>query len=105
MRLRQATLSLGFCWIAFFPGAASPQMPSAPARLIVLSSPQGATILIDGQSTGQATPKTFVVAPRTYKVSLFGAGGNSACATPAVVTLASGQSKTVNCATNGWTIQ
>jgi hypothetical protein len=58
---------------------AAAQLPQQPARLVIKSNPEGATITIDGKTMSQKTNATFVVSPGTHYVSINSAGGNPTC--------------------------
>ncbi len=75
------------------------QMPSL-ARLIVQSNPRGAQISVNGKQTGQTTNAMFVVAPGDYTVSLSGA----AKCPDQNVSLHSGQTITMICTNENWTV-
>jgi hypothetical protein len=83
--------------ILLFPVAVSSQMPSL-GKLIIKSIPRGASITVNGSSTGQFTDALFAVAPGTYRVSVSG----SANCGDNPVTLKSGETKTLTCNGTTW---
>jgi hypothetical protein len=70
----------------------------------VTSTPQGATIMIDDQPTGQETPFTFRVYPGKHRVSLTGSSWG-ACNKPTRVKVSSGSLASVDCTGQRWSNQ
>ncbi len=86
--------------ILLVPGDLSSQMPPL-AKLIVKSNPKGARITVNDRPMGEVTDAVFVVAPGNYKVSVSG----SANCDDNLVTLQSGETKTLLCSGGTWTVQ
>lgn len=72
-----------------------------PAKLLVQSTPKGASITIDKRATKQVTDYTFVVSPGRHTVVVIGANLPK-CSKPLQVSVASGSVTTVSCTEAGW---
>jgi hypothetical protein len=69
-------------WVLLLPAGLPSQTPPQSGKLIITSTPKGATIVINGQKMQQLTDATFVVSSGTYRVSVADADGNlKNCAT------------------------
>ena len=85
-----------------FPGALSSQTPAQPGRLRVTSTPDGATVTINGASMTRKTPADFIVAPGAYTVETMGQAGKSTCA-KMTFTVLPGATLVVECSNEVWT--
>lgn len=88
------------CSLLLIPALLSSQRPPAPGKLSVTSTPSGATITIDNQSTGKETDFTFVVSPGDHSVSVK-KDALPNCVTK-MVTVTSGSVVLINCTATGW---
>lgn len=102
MRVRQRypILEAALFWFLLLPAGLPSQTPQKTGKLIVTSTPQGATIMINGKKAGQPTDATFVVSAGTYRVSV--TAGNLNCPARAFA-VASGSQTRAHCTAAGWT--
>ncbi len=94
-------LCLALCCLFLFPGLLRPQMPQAPGKLYITSTPPGGTVTIDNQQMRRLTPFTFVVSPGAHKVRVKGPAGKPMKCDPESPNVRSGYTVTVNCAAAG----
>ena len=87
------------------PGLLS-QSPAQPGVLQIDSSPDGASITVDGKLINQKTPASLVVAPGNYKVSVSGSGkpANPNCPVTSF-SVTSGQTAEHYCSGTTWTVK
>lgn len=96
------TLEAALCCVLLLPAASSQTSPQL-GKLVIKSTPQGATITINGQTMNQQTDATFVVSPGNYKVSVTGGVGNLNCPVPEKdVQVPPSSQATVLCLVTGW---
>jgi hypothetical protein len=86
------------CCLLLVTGALRSQMPSAPGRLAVKSTPPGATITIDNQRMKQPAPFTYLVSPGSHKVTARGPAGRTLKCSPESPYVGSGSTVEINCA-------
>jgi hypothetical protein len=85
------------CSLLLFPAPLLPQMPSAPGRLSVKSTPSGAVITIDNQEMRQHAPSTFAVSPGSHRVTAKDPSGKLLKCSPESPRVASGSTVQVDC--------
>jgi hypothetical protein len=103
VRRRSPVFEAALFWLLLLPAGLPSQTPKKTGKLIVTSTPQGATIVINGQKVPQPTNATFVVSAGTYRVSVADAEGKlKNCATK-VFSVSSGSQTTAYCTATGWT--
>jgi hypothetical protein len=92
MRTDAMVLALGFLfsWTLPLPKTSAFQKPPALAKLFINSSSAGASIEINGTPRSETTPVTLIVIPSTYSVKIGSCPAQS-------VTVASGETKEVDC--------
>jgi hypothetical protein len=91
------TIEVALCWALLWPGVLESQAP-ALAKLIIKSTPTGATITLNGKVRGK-TDAGFAVGPGRYTVTVSGAANCGA----KEFAITQGQNITVNCAEGKWT--
>jgi hypothetical protein len=85
--------------IGMLPLALSAQMPPQTCKLVIMSEPSDAVVMINGRKMENPTNATFVVLPGTYTVSV----SSSALVCPDIkLTVSVGQTLTRDCTKMGW---
>jgi len=91
--------------VFLYPPALLAQMPSQPGTLVINSEPTtGATVTINGKTTGKQTNATFIVSPGSYTVSVGSEGGNPYCAAKSIP-VGPGQTAVWLCSGTTWAKQ
>jgi hypothetical protein len=96
-RLFPVLMAALFC-LVLFPGLVRSQMPQAPGRLYVTSTPAGASVAVDNRRMSRQTPFTFVVSPGNHTVKVNGDG--LSCS--ASLNVPSSSTKSLHCTAKGW---
>jgi len=103
VRRRYPILEAALFGVLLLPAGLPSQTPQKTGKLIVTSTPQGATIVVNGKKVPQPTDATFVVSAGTYRVSVTDADGNlKNCGTKAF-SVSSGSQTRAHCTAAGWT--
>lgn len=91
-----SVLKMPLC-VVLFAELLPSQMPSAPGRLSVASTPPGATVTIDGRQMSRPAPSTFTVSPGSHKVTAETPAGEALTCNPGSPNVYSGSTVRVSC--------
>jgi hypothetical protein len=99
-RKRSPLLETALCCLLPLASGLPAQTPGQPGRMVITSTPKGATIVVNGKKMGQ-TDASFAVSPGNYTVSVSGGSGNLSCPEKSVK-LAAGSTIELSCTSAGW---